>query len=261
MRSRKQYLDGAWFARISLAALASLAAVAAWGAQPLDLDGRYPPGSIKTAAAAQQALSDAVAFRDALEAGYKSKSAHCLHVFLQNACQDGARRIYMKGQEQLHRVEVEAHDLQRQLAAQQHTADQKTQEAQWRKQQAERPQKEAEAHKSAEQRSAHAQEQAQEAQQRQDQAEGNRKSYQQRNAEHDKDEADRASVHLRNVAQNEKRFRDKQDSAKSYAQSRQRERDEKRKEREEHEAKLKAQEASLPAGLPDPTPGAPRDRN
>jgi len=228
-------------------------AAAVWAAQTAaDLNGHYPAGTIKTAATAQQALVDAGTVREALESSYKSETARCLRVFLQNACQEKARKIYMKGQEQVHRVEVEAHDLQRLLAAQQHTADQEAQQAQWRREEAERPQKEADAHKAAQERSAHAQEQEQDALHKQEQAEGNRKGYEQRNAQHDKDEAERASVHLRNVAQNEKRYRDKQDSAKAYAQSRQREREEKRKERE---AKLKAQAAAVSPEVPAPGPG------
>ena len=252
MRFCKRDLRRASLILAALTGLATLVAAALAAQTAADLDGRYPAGTIKTAATAQQALVDAGTVREALDSSYKSETSRCLRVFLQTACQEKARKTYMKGQEKVHRVEVEAHDLQRELAARQHAADQQAQQEQLRREQAERPQKEADAHKAGQDRSAHAQEQEQEALHKQDQAEGNRKGYEQRNSQHDKDEAERASVRLRSVAQNEKRYRDKQDSAKAYAQSRQREREEKRKERE---AKLKAQAAAQSAGVSAPRLG------
>ena len=73
------------------------------------------------------------------------------------------------------------------------------------------------------------------------QAASNRERYQQRNAQHDQDEVQRASVQLRSVAENERRYRDKQERAKAYAANRAREREENQKARDERERKRKAQ--------------------
>jgi len=103
------------------------------------------------------------------------------------------------------------------------------------------PQKEREARKATQQRADRVQEHAQDALRQQAQAASNRERYQQRNAQHDQDEVQRASVQLRSVAENERRYRDKQERAKAYAANRAREREENQKARDERERKRKAQ--------------------
>jgi colicin import membrane protein len=216
--------------------------MAVYAAQPpVDLDQRYPAGSITTASVAEQALADAATTRQAVDARYKAESARCAHVFLATECQDRAHRAHTAGQTKAHRVEVEAHDLQRKLAAQQRESERNAQQAMWQQQEAERPEKEHQAQKAAQQRADRAKDHAQDALRQQAQAPSNRDRYEQRNAQHEQDNARRASVELRNVAENERRFQDKQTQAKAYAISRAREREENRKAREDRERKRKAQ--------------------
>ena len=222
---------------------------------PADLDRRYPPGSITTEALAEQALADAQASRQALDAQYKAESTRCARVVLTTECQDKARRAHALGQTQAHRVELEAHDLQRKLAAQRRASERDTQQEQLRQQEADRPEKERQAQNAAQQRADRAKEHEQDTLRQQQQAPSNRERYLQRNTQHEQDEAKRVSVQLRNVAENERRYQDKQTRAKDYAASRAREREESRKTREEKERKRNAEAA---AQAKDPPPATPK---
>jgi len=215
-----------------------------------DLDKRYPAGSIDTGARAEQALADVAALRQSIEAAYKAESTRCAHVFLATECQNNAHRARALGETQAHRVEVEAHDLQRKLAAQQRATQRDAQQVQQQQEEAKRPEKEREAQKSAQQRADRAAQEAQDALRQQAQAPANRERYEQRNVQHDQDETQRANVLLRNVADNERRYAEKQAQSKAYAASRAREREENQKAREERERKRKA-EAAAEAG-PEP---------
>jgi hypothetical protein len=206
----------------------------------LNLDKRYPAGTIDSDARAEQALADVAVFRQSNEARYKAESARCVHVFLANECQDNARRAHTLGETQAHRVEVEAHDLQRKLAAQQRATRRDAQQLQQQLEDAKRPEKEREGQKSAQQRADKAAQDEQDRLKQQAQAPANRESYERRNAQHDQDEAKRANVLLRNVAENERRYADKQAQAKTYAATRAHERVENEKAREERERKRKA---------------------
>ncbi len=207
---------------------------------PVDLDQRYPAGSIATAALAEKALADAAATQQAIDARYQAESARCVHVFLATECQDRARRAHTLGQTQVHRVEVEAHDLQRKLAAQKRAVERDAQQQQLRQQEVERPEKERQAQNAAQQRIDRANDRTQDALRQQAQAPSNRERYEQRNAQHEQDEAKRASVQLRNVAENERRYQDKQARAKAYAATRAREREEKAREERERQRKAEA---------------------
>jgi hypothetical protein len=222
-------------------AVSLLAASFACAQQPtLNLDKRYPATSIDTDARAQQALADVATFRQSIDAQYKAETTRCTHVFLATECQDKAHRAHTLGESQAHRVEVEAHDLQRKLAAQERAVKRDEQKVQQQLEDAKRPEKERDAEKSAQQRADKAVQDEQDRLRQQAQAPANRESYERRNAQHDQDEAKRANVLLRNVAENERRFADKQTQAKTYAATRARERVENEKEREERERKRKA---------------------
>ena len=157
--------------RVGWSLAAFVAAASAWAAEPgADLEARYPPGSVATRAAAEKALSDAAAAQAAIDAQYKAESARCTHVFLATECQDKARHAHMLGQAQVHRVEVEAHDLQRKVAAQERSSQRDAEQAQWQQQEAERARKEDAAHKAAQQRSDQAEQRAQDASRQQAQA-------------------------------------------------------------------------------------------
>jgi hypothetical protein len=217
----------------------------------INLDKRYPAGSIDTEARAEQALTDVAALRQAVEDRYKAESARCVRVFLATECQDKARRAQSRGETQAHRIEVEAHDLQRKLAAQQRATRRDAQQVQRQVEEARRPEKEREAEKSALQRADKAAQDEQDRLKLQAQAPGNRERYEQRNAQHEQDESQRANVLLRNIAENERRYADKQSQAKTYAATRARERVENEKAREERERKRKA---DYPDDTTEPAP-------
>lgn len=78
---------------------------------------RYPAGSIKDRAQAEQALRDADAEQGRLERELKAREAECGKELLVNKCRDDVRRDRLAGERELRRVRVEAHDLQRKLDA------------------------------------------------------------------------------------------------------------------------------------------------
>jgi hypothetical protein len=79
---------------------------------------RYPAGSIKDPAQAEQALRDANAEAERIERESRSREAECLKGFLVNRCRESARRDRIEAERELRRVRVEAHDLQRRVQAQ-----------------------------------------------------------------------------------------------------------------------------------------------
>jgi colicin import membrane protein len=251
-----------WLA-LAQCALAGLASAAP---PTLNLDQRYPAGSISSQASAERALLDADATQRDIDTRYKEERARCAHVVLVNECQDKARRAHTQGQNAVHRVQVEAHDLQRKLAAQQRAQQRDAQQAQQQRDDAARPEKERAAEQAAQHRADQAEERAQEALKQQTQAPSNREKYDERNTQHDRDVAQRSSVQIRDSPENARRYQEKQDQAKSYAATRAREREQSQRERAERERKRKAQmarDAAEPAPATDPSPAktpAPPER-
>jgi colicin import membrane protein len=238
----------------------ALVGVASAAQPPANLDQRYPAGSITTEAGAEQALVDADAGQRTIDAQYKAENARCAHVVLVTECQDKARRAHTLGQSQVHRVQIEAHDLQRKLAAQQRAAQRDADQVQLQHQDAARPAKERAAQQAAQQRTDQAEERTQQALRQQAQAPANRQAYEQRNAQHERDVAQQSSVQIRNSAENARRYKEKQDNAKAYAATRAREREQSQKDREERERKRKAQmaaDAPAPPDAPTAMPAKP----
>jgi len=242
--------------RLALASCALVGVVSA-APPPANLDQQYPAGSITTQSGAEQALVDADAAQKTIDAQYKAERVRCAHVVLVTDCQDKARRAHTRGQGQVHRVQVEAHDLQRKLAAQQRAVQRDAQQVQQQHEEAARPEKERAAQQAAQQRAAQAADRAKDALRQQAQAPANRQSYEQRNAQHEHDVAQQSSVQIRNSADNARRYKEKQDNAKTYAATRAREREQSQKEREERERKRKAQMTQDAANSPPSAePGA-----
>lgn len=247
-----------------MSAAAWVAAASAWAAlSPADLAARYPAGTITTGEVAQKALSDAAAAQAAIDAQYSAEKIRCTHVILMTECQTNALHAHMLGQERIRRVEVQAHDLQRKLAAQQRASQREAEVEQQRKDEAERPAKEDAAHRAAKQRYDESQQRAQDAQRQEAQAPANREKYEQRIAEHERDQAQRTGAQLRDAPENERRYEDKQARAKAYAITRAHEREQNEKNRAERERKRQAaaeqtgQAASGPAAPAQPAPPAP----
>jgi hypothetical protein len=210
-----------------------------------DLDHRYPKGSIASPATAERALTDAAAATRALDSQYEAERKRCAQVFLATKCMDSARRTHMLGRAQAQRIEVEAHDLQRSLAARQRETSRDLDLARQSREDAQRPEKERQAENAAQKRVDGAEQRQQDARRQQAQAPETRDRFEKRNAEHDRDQAKRASVQIRSSAENALRYQDKQARAKAYAASRARERDENQKVRaeRERERQLKTQTA------------------
>ena len=82
-----------------------------------DFGTRYPTGAFKDRAQAEQALreADAEAARIGREAA--TREAECHKRFLVNRCREEVRRDTLIAEQELRRVRVEAHDLQRRLDA------------------------------------------------------------------------------------------------------------------------------------------------
>jgi colicin import membrane protein len=221
----------------------SVAAVVSAAQPGVNLDQRYPKGTITSESVAERALIDAEAAQKALDAQYRAESARCARVFLATHCQNEARRAHTIDQEKVRRVEVEAHDLQRQLAAQQRASRRDEEQAQQRKEEAERPEKERQGQNAAQKRVDQTQERAQDALRQQAQSAASRDRFEKRNVEHESEQAKRADVQIRNSPENARRYKEKQARAKAYAADRARERDENQKVRAERERKRKAQVA------------------
>ncbi len=241
---------------VAACAAASAEAPAARGiAEPplIDLDQRYPKGAISSASIAKRALADVAEVTRAIDAQYEAERTRCAHVFLATQCQDNARRAHTLGQTKAHRVEVEAHDLQRHLAANQRESRRDIDREQQRSEDAARPEKERLAQDAAQKRTDGAEQRRKDALLQQAQAPAARERFEKRNADYDRDQAKQADVKIRSSAENTRRYQDKQARAKTYAADRARERDENQKARaeRERERQLKTQTAQGSA-LPPP---------
>jgi hypothetical protein len=78
---------------------------------------RYPSGTIKDRAQAEQALRDADAETARIEREAAAREAECHKQFLVNKCREDVRRDTLTAERELRRIRVEAHDLQRKLDA------------------------------------------------------------------------------------------------------------------------------------------------
>lgn len=79
---------------------------------------RYPTGAIKDRAQAERALLEGDAEAARIEREGKARDAECYKRFLVNRCREEVRRDTLAAERELRRVRVEAHELQRQVEAQ-----------------------------------------------------------------------------------------------------------------------------------------------
>lgn len=107
-----------------------------------DFGTRYPVGSVRDAAQAQAALKAADAEMARIVQDEKRREAECYRGLLVNSCRDDVRRERQLAEREVKRVQLEAHDLQRRLDAEQF-AKRRAQEAEARAtEDTQRPQKE-----------------------------------------------------------------------------------------------------------------------
>jgi len=203
------------------------------------MDQHFPKGSITTPADANRALVEAAAGQKGLDERYVTERARCAHVFLATQCLDNARREHAKGSTVARRIEVEAHDLQRQQAASERQAHREVEQARQDEDDAERGGAARRTAETPKKSASHAAESNVQAQRHPAQEAVSREQYERRNAEHDRDQAKQVEVQIRNRADNARRFEDKQAQAKAYAVGRAHERAENEKSRAEHERERK----------------------
>jgi len=204
-----------------------------------ELERRYPKASIVNATDAQRALTDAAAVGKALDERYAAERGRCVRVFLATQCLDQARRAHTLAHTRIRRIEVEAHDFQRQQAATQRQSHRQIEQA---RQHDEVGVREEPGRKSgdASKNPLGGPDPAL--------ASASRQRFEQRSAQHEREEAARVQVQIRSSADNAIRFQDKQARARAYATDRARAREENEKSRAEHEQERKRKyEDSTPA--------------
>jgi colicin import membrane protein len=185
---------------------------------------------IKTEAEAQRALDQAAVEQRALQERYDAERARCANAFFATQCLDKARRSNAQGRERIHRIEVEAHDFQRQQAARERQAHRESEQARER---AEPRRAKPVTKKDEGVANAIAPELTPQ------QAQAARERYEQRSAAHEQEQARRAEVLIRNRAANLQRFEEKRSKAKAYASDRGRAREENERDRAERERERK----------------------
>ncbi len=197
-----------------------------------DFAARYPAGSVRDAEAARAALQDADAEMLTIARNAKSRDAECYRRFFVNSCREDVRREKELAEREVQRVRVEARDLQRRLDAEQVARQRAESEAKRAAEDAQRPQK-------AEQARADANAREAEAKRREPAgpppgAEPNRRPA-----------PDRLTAAER--AENERKFREKQEQAQQYAQQKDAERKENERRRAERRKQVEQREAEREA--------------
>jgi hypothetical protein len=82
-----------------------------------DFGTRFAPGTITTREQAKAALAAAKAEEQQIEKTFKAREAECYQSILVNDCRERARREHELAKREVRRVEVDAHDVERQLDA------------------------------------------------------------------------------------------------------------------------------------------------
>jgi hypothetical protein len=229
--------------------LPAAVSVLAAASSPAELDHQYPKGSITTAAEAQRALVDAAAAGGALDRAFEAERIRCAKVFLATQCLDDARRVHAGGSAQIRRIEVEAHDLQRHQAADERQVQREA--AVTPPPAATHADRTPSAHGAAAPKGAGdkaAGDAAADAARQQAQEIAARERYVQRQSQHDRDQAQRVQIQIRDSADNAQRFQDKQAHARAYAVEKAKAREENEKSRAEHEQERKKKFAPEDSG-------------
>jgi len=237
---------------LALGLLAGAAAARAAAPSPDELDRQYPKDSITTSAQAQRALAATAVAGGALDRAFEAERVRCAKVFLATQCLDKARRAHAQASARIRRIEVEAHDLQRRQAADERQAQREAGAAPART--GAHSDRTASAHGAAPSRSGGdkpAGDAATDAARLQAQELASRERFGQRQIQHDRDEANRVQIQIRDSADNARRFEDKQAHAKAYAVEKAKAREENEKSRAERE-----QERKKKFGLEQPDGGA-----
>lgn len=186
---------------------------------------RFPAGSIKDRAGAQQALREAEAEEARVARDAAAREAECFKAFLVNQCREDVRRDRLEAERELRRVKVEANDLQRTLDAQE--------AARKRAESAERPAKAPQAPD---------RERRPERGIAPEDAARNRAEYDKRLADRDKQQAEE-QARAAERTENARKYREKQAEAERRAKEKDAERRKNEERRAERRKQVESQEA------------------
>lgn len=204
----------------------------------------FPPGSITSEPQAAAALAQAAQLHRELQEAFAREQSACEHDFFVNHCMDAARTRERAGEHEVRRVTLEAHDLRRQIQAQENArarADQMRREAAEDLQRATRAQ---EARTAAQVRAQNAAAREQDARQADAAAaQALVHAKQRQDAQPEKNErvdAERPAA----AAIAQEQFQNKQAQAQAYARSRERDRQVNAQRRAERQAAREAADAA-----------------
>lgn len=239
----------AWFLFCCAGSAAAADAPAASQGTRDDIAGlsrNYPAGSITSRELADRALTDSTRAEQAVQAAFAAQRVRCADVFLVNHCLDAARRVARDGEREIRRVGLEAHDLQRHLAAQEHARSRAEEQRREAADELQRPEREREARAAAQAREDNAAARAQDARQDPVAAAQARADSDAKLRTHDRDLEAKDAVRRRQEADSVRAFDEKQTQAAEYAQTRARDKAANEKRRAERKTERDAQEAAQP---------------
>lgn len=214
----------------------------------------FPPGSITTKEIAERALSGSEEVHRRLQLDFEGQRQHCANVFLVNHCLDSARQVQRNGEREVRRITLEAHDLQRQLDARAHAESRAADLRRQAEEDLQRPERERQAMLAAQAREQNAAARAQDALHDQETAAKAQAQSQQRQHDQAADVAHKEALRPQQEAEASRAFKEKQEQAAAYAQTRAQDREANAKRRAERQA---AREEAAKSDKPAPAPGPP----
>jgi hypothetical protein len=202
---------------------------------------RFPSGSLTTGALADTALTAAQGVQERADATFELQREHCMHVFFVNHCLDGARKLQRVSEREVRRVTLEAHEVRRQIEAREHIASRTAELQRQAAEDALRPQREREAMLAAKAREDSAAERELDAQRDARTAAQSGADMLQRQREQQEQVARKDALRPQQESDAQQAFRDKQQQAADYAQTRARDRIANTKRRDQRSAERAAQ--------------------
>jgi len=202
---------------------------------------RFPAGSLTTGALADTALTAAQGVQERADAAFELQREHCMHVFFVNHCLDVARKVQRVSEREVRRVTLEAHEVRRQIEAREHIASRTAELQRQAAEDALRPQREREAMLAAKAREDSAAERELDAQRDARTAAQSGADMLQRQREQQEQVARKDALRPQQESDAQQAFRDKQQQAADYAQTRARDRIANAKRRDQRSAERAAQ--------------------
>lgn len=221
-----------------------LPGLAAANAATQGLERDFAPGTIVTRADAERALTQARAVQQRLQGDYEAQAARCDQAFFVNRCMLAARRQRRDGEAAVHRVTLEAHDLQRGLDAQEHAQARAAEQRHQAQEDLQRPERERLAAANAQERAQAALDRARDEQLEQQRAARDSAAGAARQQAQQADRARQDAQRPRQEAASQREYQVKQKDAVGYAAKRALDRDANAKRRAERQKARDAQTAA-----------------